>query len=282
MANSPLDIIIINKLFGTLKGKNFHRRGLQYNISEIKMNFLDHSVRFNPHDSIGARIYSYGTHTRKPIDDAINLLIKRKVLKNKSTCIEFGSNIGTHTIYMHLHKCFKKIYAIEPESNNNRLLLQNLKDNNLINKTKVLKLAISNVPGNVKLFKDNNNSGAHTLLNKVPGQEYELVEALTPQQLLQQYQINDLGFAFFDIEGMEIKVIPEFIKTIKTNLPIFFEYTPHLYNKQDTSNFISFLDKNYNNFIFYQESKIKFAREKFKSINDLLNLNFEQCDILAY
>ena len=282
MANSPLDKIIINNLFGTLKGKNFHRRGLQYNISEIKMNFLDHSVRFNPHDSIGARIYSYGTHTRKPIDDAINLLIKRKVLKNKSTCIEFGSNIGTHTIYMHLHKCFKKIYAIEPESNNNRLLLQNLKDNNLINKTKVLKLAISNVPGNVKLFKDNNNSGAHTLLNKVPGQEYELVEALTPQQLLQQYQINDLGFAFFDIEGMEIKVIPEFIKTIKTNLPIFFEYTPHLYNKQDTSNFISFLDKNYNNFIFYQESKIKFAREKFKSINDLLNLNFEQCDILAY
>ena len=282
MPNSPLDKIIINKLFSTVKGKNFHRRGLQYNISEIKMNFLDHSLRFNPHDSIGARIYSYGTHTRKPIDDAINVLIKRKVLKNKSTCIEFGSNIGTHTIYMHLHKCFKKIYAIEPESNNNRLLLQNLKDNNLIKKTKVLKLAISNVPGNVKLFKDNNNSGAHTLLHKIPGQEYELVEALTPQQLLQQYQINDLGFAFFDIEGMETKVITEFIKTIKTNLPIFFEFTPHLYNKQDTSSFISFLDKNYNNFIFYQESKIKFAREEFKNINDLMNLNFEQCDILAY
>ena len=68
MANSPLDKIIINKLFGTIKGKNFHRRGLQHNISEIKMNFLDHSVRFNPHDSIGARIYSSGTHTRKPID----------------------------------------------------------------------------------------------------------------------------------------------------------------------------------------------------------------------
>lgn len=282
MANSPLDKIIINKLFSTLKGKNFHRRGLQHNISEIKMNFLDHSVRFNPHDSIGARIYSYGTHTRKPIDDAINVLTKRKVLKNKSTCIEFGSNIGTHTIYMHLHKCFKKIYAIEPESNNNRLLLQNLKDNNLINKTKVLKLAISNVPGKVKLFKDNNNSGAHTLLNKDSGQEYELVEALTPQQLLQQYQINDLGFAFFDIEGMETKVITEFIKTIKTNLPIFFEFTPHLYNKQDTSNFISFLNKNYNNFIFYQESKIKFTREEFKNIKDLLKLNFEQCDILAY
>lgn len=282
MPNPPLDKIIINKLFSTLKGKNFHRRGLQHNISEIKMNFLDHSVRFNPHDSIGARIYSYGNHTRKPIDDALNLLIKRKVLKNKSSCIEFGSNIGTHTIYMHLHKCFKKIYAIEPESNNNRLLLQNLKDNDLISKTKVLKLAISNAPGNVKLFKDNNNSGAHTILNKGSGQEYELVKALTPQQLLQQYKINNLGFAFFDIEGMETQVIPEFIKTIKTNLPIFFEFTPHLYNKQDTSSFISFLDKNYNNFIFYQDSKTKFIREEFKSIDDLLNLNFEQCDILAY
>jgi len=282
MPNTPLDKIIIKKLFSTRQGKNFHRRGLQHNISEMKMNFSDHSIRFNPHDSIGARIYSYGTHTRKPIDDAINLLIKKKVLKNKSTCIEFGSNIGTHTIYMHLHKCFKKIYAIEPEFNNNRLLLQNLKDNNLIKKTKVLKLAISNVPGNVKLFKDNNNSGAHSLLNKNLDQEYELVEALTPQQLLKQYQIDDLGFAFFDIEGMEIKVIPEFIKTIKNNLPIFFEFTPHLYNKKDVSNFISFLDKNYNNFIFYQESKVKFTKNEFKSINDLLNINFEQCDILAY
>ena len=98
---------------------------------------------------------------------------------------------------MHLHKCFKKIYAIEPEFNNNRLLLQNLKDNNLIKKTKVLKLAISNVPGNVKLFKDNKNSGAHSLLNKNLDQEYELVEALTPQQSLKQYQIDDLGFTFF-------------------------------------------------------------------------------------
>ena len=54
MTKEPLDKIIIKKIFNTKKGKNFHRRGLQDNISEIKMNFFDHSIRFNPHDSIGS------------------------------------------------------------------------------------------------------------------------------------------------------------------------------------------------------------------------------------
>ena len=74
MTPQPLDKIIIKTLFNTKRGKNFHRRGLQDNISEIKMCFQDHSIRFNPHDSIGARIYSLGVHTRKPIDDALILL----------------------------------------------------------------------------------------------------------------------------------------------------------------------------------------------------------------
>ena len=118
------------------------------------MCFHDHSIRFNPHDSIGARIYSLGVHTRKPIDDALILLNKKGFFKKKSNCVEFGSNIGTHTIYMHLQKLFKKIYTIEPDENNYNLLLQNLIDNKLLNKSEVLKFAISNISGAVKLFKD--------------------------------------------------------------------------------------------------------------------------------
>ena len=282
MTKEPLDKIIIKKIFNTKKGKNFHRRGLQDNISEIKMNFFDHSIRFNPHDSIGARIYSYGAHTRNSIDDAMTLLKKRKIFKKNSTCIEFGSNIGTHTIYMHLHEYFKEIYAIEPEEKNYYLLLQNLKDNKLFDKTKVLKFAISNISGDVKLFKDNKNSGAHSLLNTNAKQEYEIVQAITPRQLFEKYKINNLGFAFFDIEGMEFSVIPDFIREAKINIPIFFEFTPHLYGKEDTSRFLNFLDQTYNHFIFYQDSKVNFIRREIKNIDDILNLDFVQCDILAY
>ena len=282
MTNEPLDKIIIKKIFNSKKGKNFHRRGLQDNISEIKINFFDHSIRFNPHDSIGARIYSYGAHTRNAIDDAIRLLNQKKILKKNSTCIEFGSNIGTHTIYMHLHKHFKEIYAIEPEENNYHLLLQNLKDNKLINKTKVLKFAISNISGEVKLFKDKKNSGAHSLLNTDEKQEYELIQSITPKQLFKKYKINNLGFAFFDIEGMEYSVIPDFIKEAKNNVPIFFEFTPHLYGKEDTSMFLNFLDKTYNHFVFYQDSKVKFTKKEVNNIYDILNFNFVQCDLLAY
>ena len=282
MTKKPLDKFIFKKIFNTKKGKIFHRRVLQDNISEIKMNFNDYSIRFNPHDAIGARIYSYGAHTRNAIDDALTFLIKKKLLQKNSTCIEFGSNIGTHTIYMHLHKYFKEIYAIEPNQDNYYFLLQNLKDNKLLKKTKVLKFAISNISGEVKLFKDNNNSGAHSLLNTNSKQEYEIVQAITPKQLLNKYKINDLNFVFFDIEGMELHVIPNFIREAKNNIPIFFEFTPHLYNKEDTFKFLKFLDKNYSNFIFYQESKLKFTKRKIKNIDNILNFDFVQCDILAY
>ena len=282
MTQKALDKIIIKKLFNTLKGKNFHRRGLQENISEIKMCFHDHSIRFNPHDSIGARIYSLGVHTRKPIDDALILLNKKGFFKKTSNCIEFGSNIGTHTIYMHLQKLFKKIYAIEPDENNYNLLLQNLIDNKLLNKSEVLKFAISNISGAVKLFKDDNNSGAHTLLNKNKNKNYEIVQAITTKELFKNFKIKNIDFAFFDIEGMELVVIPDFIKEVNKNIPIFFEFAPTLYNKKEITNFCKFLDKTYNNFIFYQDTKKKFVKNELKNIHEILKLDFEHCDILAF
>lgn len=282
MTRQPLDKIIIKKLFNTQKGKNFHRRGLQENISEIKMSFNDHSIRFNPHDSIGARIYSFGAHTRKSIDDALFLLNSKRFFKKKSNCVEFGSNIGTHTIYMHLQKIFKKIYAIEPEENNHNLLIQNLMDNKLLNNSVVLKLAISNFNGKVKLFKDDYNSGAHTLLSKNKKQNFEIVEAVTPKELFKIYKIKNIDFAFFDIEGMELLVIPDFIREINKNIPIFFEFNPHLYNQVEITNFCNFLDQTYKNFIFYQDSKKQFVKIKLKNIHEVLKLDFENCDILAF
>ena len=73
MTQQPLDKIIIKKLFNTNKEKIL-RRGYR-KCFEIKMCFHDHSIN-DPHDSIGARIYSLGVHTRKPIDDALILLNK--------------------------------------------------------------------------------------------------------------------------------------------------------------------------------------------------------------
>ena len=75
---------------------------------------------------------------------------------------------------------------------------------------------------------------------------------------------------------------PDFIKEAKNNVPIFFEFTPHLYGKEDTSMFLNFLDKTYNHFVFYQDSKVKFTKRHINNIYDVLNLNFVQCDLLAY
>ena len=96
------------------------------------------------------------------------------------------------------------------------------------------------------------------------------------------YKIKNIDFAFFDIEGMELKVIPDFIKEVNKNIPIFFEFTPNLYYQAEITNFCKFLDKTYNNFIFYQDTKKQFVKYQLKNIYEILKLNFENCDILAF
>ena len=61
---------------------------------------------------------------------------------------------------------------------------------------------------------------------------------------------------------MELVVIPDFIKEVNKNIPIFFELAPTLYNKKEITNFCKFLDKTYNNFIFYQDTKKKFVKDE--------------------
>ena len=86
---------------------------------------------------IGKSLSEYGEWS----EAEVNLL--KQLLPDNDNIIEIGSNIGTHTIPLAKQVLNGGlVYAIEPQPQNHKLLLENIKDNEIKN-VKVLKLAIS-------------------------------------------------------------------------------------------------------------------------------------------
>ena len=90
---------------------------------------------------VGKSLSEYGEWSESEVE-----LIKGLVPKNE-VIIEIGSNIGTHTVPLAKHLSNGgKIYAFEPQSQNHKLLMQNIKDNSIEN-VKISKIAISSKEG---------------------------------------------------------------------------------------------------------------------------------------
>ena len=82
---------------------------------------------------IGKSLSEYGEWSEPEV------ILLKQLLKNNENIIEIGSNIGTHTVPLAKHVLNGGlVYAIEPQYQNHKLLLKNIKDNGLDN-IKILK-----------------------------------------------------------------------------------------------------------------------------------------------
>lgn len=98
----------------------------------------DHLILFSPSGVIGRRLMVHGDWYREHVYSAISLLVKHGFSFDNKVALDIGANIGTQTIYMHLHGLFSKIIAVEPESNNFFLLKANVEVNDLMGKTTLI------------------------------------------------------------------------------------------------------------------------------------------------
>ena len=107
----------------------------------IKQKFKHGIFSYYSNDQyIGKSLSEYGEWS----EAEVNLL--KQLLSNNGNIIEVGSNIGTHTIPLAKHVVNGgSVYAIEPQYQNHKLLLENIKDNEL--KNEILKIAISSKEG---------------------------------------------------------------------------------------------------------------------------------------
>ena len=177
---------------------------------------------------IGKSLSEYGEWSEGEIQ-----LIQQVVNKNENI-IEIGSNIGTHTIPLAKHLSNGgQIFAFEPQSQNYKLLLDNITENEIKN-VKIAKLALSSVEGNAFMnkFDDKKTSNyGDARIFKDNSENFEKV----PVKTLDQTLYNDTNENFTvklikcDTQGQELNIIAGSEKIIE-------KFKPFLYIENDDIN----------------------------------------------
>ena len=174
---------------------------------------------------VGKSLSEYGEWSESEVE-----LIKGLVPKNE-VIIEIGSNIGTHTVPLAKHLSNGgKIYAFEPQSQNRKLLEQNIKDNDIEN-VQISKIAISSKEGKAYMNTFANDKLSNYGDARIFRDEFDNSECVQVKTLDEFFYDNFDGensvrLIKFDVQGQELNVIIGSEKLIN-------EYKPILYLEND-------------------------------------------------
>lgn len=125
---------------------------------------------------------------------------------NEKVIIDGGANIGLFTHYA--YPFASKIYSVEPSKDHFETLNKMLEFNKMTDKVVPVNVAIDIEAGN-KTFYKGSNTTMYSLEEslKVLSTDKEEVEAITIEDLFNEYKIEKVDFLKLDIEGSEGKVI---------------------------------------------------------------------------
>lgn len=180
---------------------------------------------YNNDKYVGKSLSEYGEWSESEVE-----LIKGLV-PNNDVIIEIGSNIGTHTVPLAKHLSNGgKIYSFEPQSQNRRLLEQNIKDNDIEN-VKISKIAISSGAGKAYMNTFANDKLSNYGDARIFRDEFDNSECVQVKTLDEFFYNNYAGensvrLIKFDVQGQELNVIIGSEKLIN-------EYKPILYLEND-------------------------------------------------
>lgn len=161
----------------------------------------------------------------KEIFDENVYRVHDNMIINSRVVLDIGANIGVFTLDM-LRRAKNngkpiKIYAVEPEPHNIKILKKNIKNNpGFLENSEVIivNLAIGDENKTVKISNDHGGSRISD-----DGAEVEMV---TLDEFIKRYNIKKVDFAKFDIEGSEVPTIlsaPDGVLDIITRTAIEFD-----------------------------------------------------------
>lgn len=160
--------------------------GLFYPIEDSKGNKIPFDSLYIPY--IYREIYLEGIYT-----DVLNT-------DKPMTIVDVGANIGVVTDYMR-HKA-KKLYAIEPSSENFEALKKNKEFNNWDN-VEIFNFAIDDHNGEEEFHQNPKNRTSNSLAMKFNGETSETVKVKSMDTFFEENNIEEVDFMKFDVEGAE-------------------------------------------------------------------------------
>lgn len=170
----------------------------------------------------------------------------REVLAPGMVVVDIGANVGYFSLLAaDLVGPSGKVYAVEPEPQNNAILRKNV-DLNSYSNVRVIEKAISNYTGSVQLFLSALDNGSHSISDAAArGVASEVqVAATTLDDLLEQEGWPQVDLVKIDVEGAEMLVLegmtllPQYSPQVK----LVIEYCPFLLHASGI-NPIHLLDK---------------------------------------
>ena len=192
----------------------------------IKQKFKHGIFSYYSNDQyIGKSLSEYGEWSEAEVS------LVKQLLADNENIIEVGSNIGTHTIP--LAKQVSNggfVYAIEPRHQNHKLLLDNIKNNELKN-VKVLKIAISSKEGEAYMNTFDENIASNYGDSRIFSSNFNNAETVPVKTLDQLFYDNikerkSIKLIKCDAQGQELNIILGSKKIID-------HYKPYLYFEND-------------------------------------------------
>lgn len=186
------------------------------------------------------------------------------------TIIDCGANIGMATIYFKKNFPEARIIAFEPDPNICEAMKHNI-DSFAYNNVEVVNAAVSNIEGNLHFLLEGGHSG---MLTENPLSESVItIKAIRLKSVLEK--LDQITFLKLDIEGHEVKVLPDIENELQKVKFLFLEYHSFSNEEQQLDMILSIIKKA--GFRYYiKESYIKklpfISREIFLKMDLLVNI----------
>lgn len=172
-------------------------------------------------------------------------LLQKKVKKG-DTVIDIGAHIGYYTLLAARRVGNKgKVYAFEPNKDNQRLLIKNLTANGYKN-VEIIDKAVAEKPSKAKLFLSDVSTGMHSLINIDDSKESTIVDITSIDDFFGK-KVPKVSVIKMDIEGGEYAATKGMRKLVKKNknITLFTEFSPFVIKKSGKSpiGFLNLLKK---------------------------------------
>jgi len=223
-------------------------------------------------DHISKLLFINGEFDFKILKKALKYLGKKQ---KRKTLINIGAHIGSSCIEAIKKNYFEDAIAFEPAIRNYRLLQVNILLNSLENRIKACHLAISDKKKILNLsINEKANSGDNRILKYVSKKSYEKVKSETLDRFTSHLNRKN-ALIFMDVQGHEPYVFKGAKNTIKKKIPIVFEFSPYLFDKNWLKYFKD-LFKNYTYFYdLHDDTKVKFTSENIIKLYKKLDIKKE-------
>lgn len=130
---------------------------------------------------------------------------KNKIIESKYPIIDIGAHIGLFSIYSSLFNSIVKVYAIEPEKNNLKVLEDNVNLNKLSN-IKIYKAGIASDTGDKKLY-ISDDSINHSILESSESDNFQEIKTYSLKDFFAINKLERVSLIKMDIEGGEYGIL---------------------------------------------------------------------------